>query len=725
VSECPKCGKLIKSGETLCSDCKNSTNPGLKIGVDTIPDDESQHAEGLEHAELDPEKDPRDQDQNHSANPLNKIDQNQQNLTENEEESDQRLELEEDLIKVQESPFDDFLEPQKELMENDDKPLNQTPISDEIEPDPESDRNILEHEDIPFSTPPQNNSDDSADVSSDRLYVMPDNTISSSDREKLISNLQSKIPGIIRQKQADSEEEKTTLSVLPDDEEFRQEKDKYSPESDNSSEESKTNIYSAPFSPPPKKSEKLTIFARGSKAFFPAGTKLKAGTEVTYAGRTYSVAGKKANIKDIALTAAAGLIPIILLAVGISGIFAPSQPGKVIGLVLNSETMSVVPSAEVMMNELDRIIQTDEKGMFIFEGLDGGNWSLVASKPQFRTASLGFNLPDGGTSVVTLYMKPVVSAGLDDNDEGKAAKKEKQKTVKTPLFGKLHVNTNVPDARVIVDNKVLGPGNKTYSRLYEGEHKLVVMKEGYKEFSGNFKVEHDKTTTLDIDLEEIEIAYNPSEITYDQYLAKANDLASKENWQEAVGNYTMALAKKTDPEIYHGRAAAYLNLGQKNQAQADFLKASQAYVKGGQTSRAVECLNEILKLSPDHTRALRARGLILLRTGEYKKALEDLRRAEEINEDSFDNQIALGEALYIMGDYKESLKHFKKARKLDETNARVYALSALASMARGKDKDARKYYKGFEIRASAADINEFSSNPEWQRLTQMVYEEED
>ena len=119
-------------------------------------------------------------------------------------------------------------------------------------------------------------------------------------------------------------------------------------------------------------------------------------------------------------------------------------------------------------------------------------------------------------------------------------------------------------------------------------------------------------------------------------------------------------------------------------------------------------------------RALRERGFAYLRSGKFDTGITDLRKAVDINDDSFDNQIALGEALYLMGEYKESLKYLKKARKINDENARVYGLTALASLAKGSDKDARKYYKEFTERARAYDLAEFESDPDWQRLTHMV-----
>ena len=57
---------------------------------------------------------------------------------------------------------------------------------------------------------------------------------------------------------------------------------------------------------------------------------------------------------------------------------------------------------------------------------------------------------------------------------------------------KVTINTNVPDARVIVDGKVLGqtPINKVKIKNTSGRYQSVVIeKEGYKTYQGNLKKE--------------------------------------------------------------------------------------------------------------------------------------------------------------------------------------------------------------------------------------------
>jgi tetratricopeptide (TPR) repeat protein len=323
-----------------------------------------------------------------------------------------------------------------------------------------------------------------------------------------------------------------------------------------------------------------------------------------------------------------------------------------------------------------------------------------------------------------MRLEPTITTAEIEEAQRKSEEEKKQKQKPQRSYGKLKVASNVPEAKVIIDNKVMGPANKTYSRLYAGKHKLVVMHEGFKEYSETININTNQTTEIDVKLEEIDLEYDPSEITYEEYLSKADDLASEGNWQEAAGNYTLALAKYEDGQTYYKRAQAFIKLSRNAQAKSDLFKAASFYVYENNLSQAMACYNDILDMDPENARALRNRGFVFLRKNDHKAALKDLERAKDIDDESFESSIALGEALYIMGNHKDALKYLKKARNKDKSNARAYALSALASMARGKDKDARKYYRGFEQRAGIADLNEFSSDPEWTKLKELVKQED-
>jgi Flp pilus assembly protein TadD len=719
VRECPKCGKIIKSDEKSCNDCTPELINDLNESENTKSDNNLDENNNF----IDPGKvDESDIELN-----VNEITDTESGLAENDpmsdeevDENDSSIDIEDDLIGVDNSPFDEYLERESNYSDSSEGSLLKSDISDQIKPMQYDEAESHQPDD---STGVAQNSNISLLKSQPKIDSVSETSMSSSDRDNLINSLQSKIPGIIQRKQKDTAimEDVNQLEPIVESEISEPDIIQNSAEKVAVEPEPKTEIFRIPTKPVLGDMEQEDIvYSQGSKLFLPSGITLKDGDNISLAGKSYPMKIKKRDIKAYILAGLTAIIGLFIIVTMMSRLFAPSSESKLIGLVLNTETRAVIADAQIIISEIDQTVYTDNNGLFEINNITDKELSLLASKPQYSTASLGFSIPSGKTDILTIYMDPSLPAIANRDNKSKSDQTEKLKAKKKRSYGDLMVTTEVEDARVIVDNKVLGPSNKVYSKLYTGKHKLVVTKEGFKEYSGTINISSNKTTSINVDLEEIETEYNPTEIGFDQYVEMADNMAAENKWQEAAGQYTMALAKKDDPSTYRKRAKAYLDMGQNRQAVDDLFKAAKYYTLQGMITETIKCYNSILKVYPENSDAFRERGFALLRTGDYSGSLDDLKHAVKLNEKSFENQKALGEALYIMGDYKESVKYLKNARKLNDTNARVYALLALSSMARGKDKDARKYYQGFEMRSDKSDKQEFASDPDWQRLVHIV-----
>jgi hypothetical protein len=559
-------------------------------------------------------------------------------------------------------------------------------------------------------------------TSTDKIYIIPDETVSSIERDELISNLQKKIPNIIKQKHGEPPPEPAKKDPLESWEKQMEREILQQPKN----EEPEPDIL-----PPPSMNQESTIDGiaqfSGSRIYLPSIMKIKTGDEIVVRGKRFRAKKKAFDWKRIYLGTVLGIIIVMAIAFVMSRPSVPVIPGKVVGLVLNAKTGEVIPKAQVVLDEQGKTLFTNAQGMFVIDNLEPGTWSISASKPQYKTAAISFAHASGATSILTLSMDP--SIAVVEKVESANAEKEKEpppvKEVPIPNYGQLTVIANIPQARVIVDNKVLGPGNTTYSNITAGKHRLVVMAQGYKEFSGTIEVERNKNNKFNVELEKIKTEYVPSEITFEEYLVKADAMTSKKDWQEAIGNYTLALAKYEDGETYYKRSRAYVQMGQQTHAINDLFKASSFYTSEGRLNRAIECLNEILDWRPEYTKAYRERGFAYLRLGDFEQAIEDLKEAIDINDDDFDNHMALGEAYYIIGEHGDALKYLRKARNINDSNARVFALSALASLAKGEKGDAGRYYKEFEERANAQDRAEFAGDPDWQTLSDMFSQKDD
>lgn len=716
MAQCSMCGKIIKPGEKLCNSCNGSSNAGLKVEVDTMPEEKLNEIEKTKINKTASDSNPKEE----SVDPGVPVEPDGVMPDEGFNGADKRLPLEEDLITVEHSPFDDFSLSDEKKPADPDEPLEMSSIEDEIEPNESTYPDFNDLPEVKSKKTAENiKPSESGEVSTDRLYVMPDEMVSSKEREKLIDSLHSKIPNIMKQKQTDEIPEADEESEF---QQSRKELAKIAKKPPEPEVEPKTQILPTP-TPRKNDSEKeSTAYFKGTRIVLPPHVKFSNGEEINIHNHKYILKNKSADKKGMILLAILGAAVIMALALAVPRAIQPSSPGQLIGITLNSQTKAVIPDAQVILDEIGETVYSDENGIFRFENVKKGDWSVSASKPQYKTAAMGFSLGNGRVSVLTLSLDPSVPAKIEDDK--KNSQKEVVKEVPIQNYGKLTVIANTPGAKVIVDSKMLGPGNKTYSNITSGKHKLVVMAEGYKEYSSTVEIKRNQNNTVDVDLEELDVKYKPSEITFEQYMSKADDMAAKGNWREAAGNYTLALAKREDPQIYYKRSTAYAQMGQNNQAQADMMKASRLFIRKGNLDRGIDCLNKILDNAPQNTEALRERGFARLRQANYDGAIDDLKQAVDINEDDYNNLATLGEAYYLIDKPKDALKYLKKARKLNESDARIYALCALASMARGDEKDAEKYYKGFELRAGPSDRNEFSNDPEWQKITAMISEKD-
>jgi vitamin B12 transporter len=91
------------------------------------------------------------------------------------------------------------------------------------------------------------------------------------------------------------------------------------------------------------------------------------------------------------------------------------------GTVYDPDGLIVSGARIDLLNSLAAVteIQTNSGGVYIFEGLRGGTFTVVANRSGFTSISTDVDLPDGGTHTVDLHLKlsaaqeqVVVSASL-------------------------------------------------------------------------------------------------------------------------------------------------------------------------------------------------------------------------------------------------------------------------------------------------------------------------
>lgn len=386
------------------------------------------------------------------------------------------------------------------------------------------------------------------------------------------------------------------------------------------------------------------------------------------------------------------------------------------GVVVHEGTGRVLQDVKVTVHELGISVMSDHNGMFHFDEVPEGSYTITGETPFFKTASLTFRHGRENQTLLSVAMSENTSADAAAPPKEISAETEPAVTKK---YGDLKITMDVAEAQLFLDNLGYGTGSRTINRVLEGRHKLVIEAEGYETFEETVSIEENRVTRVEASLVRIK-PDKPPEMTAADFVRAGDSAAAAGDLTTAINSYGRALDKEREPETYYRRAQTYHKTGKLSEAAKDFMRAGNSFTSIGQITSAIGSYNAVLDLFPNDMRALRARGYAYTKRGEYELAIADFVTACDLDKNDYQNQLGLGNAYSIMGRYKDAIKAYKKAEKLTEDRSEVYALIALASLSRGKEKDARKYYEKFLEEANPQTETRFSSDPEWQRLKQMA-----
>ncbi len=180
------------------------------------------------------------------------------------------------------------------------------------------------------------------------------------------------------------------------------------------------------------------------------------------------------------------------------------------------------------------------------------------------------------------------------------------------------------------------------------------------------------------------------------------ELARVQNWagqyEEALKNAELSLVGNEEYALGHAVRAWTLNfLGESLEADAEIRQALElepnnplfyAYQaeilidKGdfGDLETAIQASRKAVELGPALLESHRARGYVLLVTGNYQQAIDEFQTALNINSKITDLYINLGLCYRALGDYGNAIKAFQQANALNPANdipdtemARTYA----------------------------------------------------
>jgi lipoprotein NlpI len=139
-------------------------------------------------------------------------------------------------------------------------------------------------------------------------------------------------------------------------------------------------------------------------------------------------------------------------------------------------------------------------------------------------------------------------------------------------------------------------------------------------------------------------------------------------------NVDQQLCLAPDPDLSISRCTAMIQSGhetQQNLAVA-FSDRGIAYARKGQYDRAIEDLDQAIRLNPNYAVAFSNRGLAYARKDQYDRALEDLDQAIRLNPNyaaAFNNR---GSAYSAKGDLDRAIADYREAIRLDPKIAAAF-----------------------------------------------------
>ena len=403
------------------------------------------------------------------------------------------------------------------------------------------------------------------------------------------------------------------------------------------------------------------------------------------------------------------------------------SPGKLIGVVLEEESRTLLSDAEVRIKELGEEVKSNSLGFFFFDDLPSGSYTLQTTLSGHQPIEDKVTITKKQSTTITVLLPAKRLAQLSDRISG-----ETVSTAGTSpgakgqgRFGAIRIESNVSDPAVMVDDWRLGTGNKVYQGIYIGKHTVLVTKEGYQDFIRQVKVESGETTALKINLSEAEKDM-PIPQTSEDWMALAQSQADSSDLPAAVNSYSQALA--LDPksaEAFLGRGLVYIQLNDRPKAAEDLGKAAEHYTREGDYNKAIICYSNLLGLNDQDSESFYNRGLCRVKLGQYQRGISDFEKTIELDKDFFSGYLSLGKVYHKLGDYELSVKHYKKAKKLDPARPQVYLGLAKAYFAKGKKSSAKKNRKKFEELSTYMDRERMKQDPEWRELLKGIGEKAD
>jgi tetratricopeptide (TPR) repeat protein len=470
---------------------------------------------------------------------------------------------------------------------------------------------------------------------------------------------------------------------------------------------------------------KGVAYLDGNTIRMTGGIKLHPGDQIKVGEKEFILQTRPSKRKPLYLFLFILLVSVVLVS---SLLLKGKNAGRLIGIVLDEKSKMSLSNAEIQIKEVGKKVRSNQLGFFMFDLVPSGSYTLQTDLKGYQTVKDNVTITKNQATTISILLFPKYLSELPDKPSEETIPIERpapenvasEGTSADERYGAINIESNVSEPMVMVDDRMLGTGNKIYKNISMGKHSLRIAKEGYQDWTQKIEVKHGKTVNLKINLSEAE-PVTPE--TAEEWIALAQSQMDSKDFTSAVNSYSQALTlNPKSSKALLGRGLVYNQLNDRTKAVQDLNKAGEYYASEKNYSQAIICYTNLLGFNDRDIGSFYNRGLCYLKSDHYEKSIPDFEKTIELNKKFFLGYLNLGEAYYKSGNYEASLENYKKAKKINPESPQVYAGMAFAYFAKGEKSSAKKSYKKFEELSTYIDRERMKQYPEWRKLLQGIEE---
>lgn len=450
-----------------------------------------------------------------------------------------------------------------------------------------------------------------------------------------------------------------------------------------------------------------------------------AGQNLVISGETYRLKLRTANkswSQSGLFTALFGLIVgsvITLLLVGQGG-----SDSKIVGLIRDRITGNLLPGVRIALQEADQTAQSNSEGVFIFDDLEEGVYTLVATDPIYGVSNSKVTLSgDLATVLIGLErpqvrLPPIKPTKPATPPPSTATAKSGAKPVKSNKRGQLAVTASEPNAKIYIDGKTLGVGNAVYQKIRPGTRRIKVVRRGFQTWEKKVVIKGGVTTRIEPKLvpesEDAPVALSPG-----QYAFAGRNLLEQHHYGGAIEQFGLAIKGDEAPQFYAWRAEAHAGQGNVTAAESDFMKSVHLFQSAKRPDLLEKMLVVAVGILPSSSSLRMEMGDHMYNRRRLGDADKHYRKALELGHDAGQVYVGLGLSQYAGGDYDGALRSWEYSDSF--TGGKGVHIAGYLALGHARLKhrtSCRKMLK--RLMTDSEVLSQFRAHPDWERVQRLT-----